>query len=172
FVYVTHDQEEALTMSDRIAIMDAGKVRQLADPRSLYERPRSSFVADFIGTSNALRLEVTGRENGVAVAERDGARICIECDRGVGDEVEIAIRPEKIRIGPDQDPARSRVRGTVLERIYLGSLSQLVVELPSGERLVVHELNDDFVSQAQPGDAIELSWAARHSLVIGEGGEA
>jgi spermidine/putrescine transport system ATP-binding protein len=167
FVYVTHDQEEALTMSDRIAIMDGGRVRQLADPRSLYERPSSSFVADFIGTSNALRVEITKREGDLAVmetGERD--RVCVDCPQGAGEIVQITVRPEKIRIGANGDPGFSRVRGRVTERIYLGSLSQVLVELDSGERLVVHELNDDDVSTAQAGEEIELSWAARHSLVV------
>jgi spermidine/putrescine transport system ATP-binding protein len=168
FVYVTHDQEEALTMSDRIAIMDAGKVQQLADPRSLYERPQTSFVADFIGTSNALQLVVSKREADLAVVElADGARICVRCESAPGDSVQITVRPEKIRIGgPDDDATRSRVRGTVVERIYLGSLSQVLVEFATGERLVVHELNDDFVSTVEAGDPIELSWAARHSLLV------
>jgi len=167
FVYVTHDQEEALTMSDRIAVMDGGRVQQLADPRSLYERPQTSFVADFIGTSNALRVDVSRRQDGLAVMELgDGTRICVDCTPAAGDSIQITVRPEKIRIGADDDPKRSRVRGVVVERIYLGSLSQVLVELGTGERLVVHELNDDYVSTAEPGDPIELSWAARHSLVV------
>jgi spermidine/putrescine transport system ATP-binding protein len=171
FVYVTHDQEEALTMSDRIAIMDGGSVQQLADPRSLYERPESAFVADFIGTSNALHVEITKREADLAVMEPgDGTRICVECRQGTGESVQITVRPEKIRIGAADDDTRSRVRGVVTERVYLGSLSQVLVQLPSGEQLVVHELNDDYVSTAQAGDDIELSWAARHSLVVGNGG--
>ncbi len=171
FVYVTHDQEEALTMSDRIAIMDRGRVQQLADPRSLYEHPETSFVADFIGTSNALRVEISRREGELAVMEDgDGTRICVECPNPAGESVEISIRPEKIRIGADDDAARSRVTGTVVERIYLGSLSQVLVELRTGERLVVHELNDDYVSTVEAGDPIVLSWASRHSLVVnGEG---
>jgi spermidine/putrescine transport system ATP-binding protein len=167
FVYATHDQEEALTMSDRIAIMDAGRVQQLADPRSLYEQPESSFVADFIGTSNALQVEITAREGDLAVSDSgDGTRICVPCPQDAGEVVRIAVRPEKIRIGADEDARRSRVRGTVTERIYLGSLSQVIVELDGGERLVVHELNDDDVSTAAAGQSIELSWAARHSLVV------
>ena len=172
FVYVTHDQEEALTMSDRIAIMDAGKVQQLADPRSLYERPKTSFVAGFIGTSNALQVTITERASDLAVMGLgEGMRICVDCANPAGDSVQITVRPEKIRIGgTDDDPARSWVVGEIVERIYLGSLSQVLVELPTGERLVVHELNDDYVSTGGPGDPIELSWAARHSLVV-EGGE-
>jgi spermidine/putrescine transport system ATP-binding protein len=171
FVYVTHDQEEALTMSDRIAIMDAGKVQQLADPRSLYERPKTSFVADFIGTSNALAIGITERHGDRAVMDLgDGMRICVDCPNPTGDSVQITVRPEKIRIGGlDDDPARSWIVGEVVERIYLGSLSQVLVELPTGERLVIHELNDDYVSTGGPGDRIELSWAARHSLVVEDG---
>ena len=171
FVYVTHDQEEALTMSDRIAIMDGGRVQQLADPRSLYERPATSFVADFIGTSNALRVTVSKRDGDLAVMEQgDGTRICIECRCAAGESVQITVRPEKIRIGGnDDDASRSRVQGVVVERIYLGSLSQLIVELATGERLMVHELNDDFVSKVEAGDSIQLSWSARHSLVVDSG---
>jgi len=171
FVYVTHDQEEALTMSDRIAIMDGGQVQQLADPRSLYERPKTSFVADFIGTSNAIQVKISERAGNLAVMRLDdGSRICVECENPAGDTLQITIRPEKIRIGgSDDDPARSWVVGEVVERVYLGSLSQVLVELPTGERLVVHELNDDYVSTGGPGDRIELSWAARHSLVVERG---
>ncbi len=169
FVYVTHDQEEALTMSDRIAIMDSGQVQQLADPRSLYERPETSFVADFIGTSNALQVEITEPRAG---PRGDGRRRTAPgsawtAPQAAGESVQ-DHRP------PGEDPDRRRRRrdpvarrvGTVIERIYLGSLSQVLVELPSGEQLMVHELNDDHVSNAEAGDQIELSWAARHSLVV------
>ena len=173
FVYVTHDQEEALTMSDRIAVMNGGRVQQLNDPRSLYERPETSFVADFIGTSNALRVGITSRNGDLAVMELgDGTRICVDCPNAPSETVQITIRPEKIRIGADDDPRRSRVSGVVVERIYLGSLSQVLVELSTGEQLVVHELNDDFVSGAEAGEPIELSWAARHSLVVDVNGAA
>ena len=96
FVYVTHDQEEALTMSDRIAVMDGGVVQQVDAPRALYERPATSFVADFIGTSNLLSFAGAARTNGVAVLELgEGMRIV-----GPGDAGDwITVRPEKIRIG-------------------------------------------------------------------------
>jgi spermidine/putrescine transport system ATP-binding protein len=167
FVYVTHDQEEALTMSDRIAVMDDGRVQQLADPRTLYEQPRTTFVADFIGTSNSVRLDVTSREGGLAVMDcGEGMRIVAHDPGGAARSLQITVRPEKIRIGAGAAAEGSRVSGEVVERIYLGSLSQTVVELPSGERLAVHELNDDEASPAAPGDRVELSWAARHSLVV------
>ncbi|KAA0271104.1 MAG: ABC transporter ATP-binding protein [Acidobacteria bacterium] len=173
FVYVTHDQEEALTMSDRIAVMDGGRVQQLADPKTLYERPETSFVADFIGTSNALALSVDRREGGLAIMEPGpGVRVAVAAPAAVGETLQISIRPEKISIvaGGDGDGGDCRVDGVAVERVYLGSVSQTVVELPGGERLAVHELNDDDVSSIEPGDAVTLSWPARHSLVVGEEG--
>ena len=167
FVYVTHDQEEALTMSDRIAVMDAGRVQQLADPRTLYEHPQTSFVAGFIGTSNGLTLEVTRRDRDLAVMELgEGMRIVAPDPGGTASRLEVTVRPEKIRIGQADLDGGSRVEGEVVERIYLGSLSQTLVELPTGERLLVHELNDDEEDRIFPGDRVVLSWEARHSLVV------
>jgi spermidine/putrescine transport system ATP-binding protein len=167
FVYVTHDQEEALTMSDRIAVMEAGSVQQLADPRTLYEQPRTAFVADFIGTSNSIRLEVGRHEGERAVMDLgDGMRIVAPDPARSAASLRITVRPEKIRIGAAENGGGSRVGGRVVEHIYLGSLSQTVVEITTGERLVVHELNDDEVTVPAPGDLVTLSWAERHSLVI------
>ncbi len=168
FVYVTHDQEEALTMSDRIAVMDGGVVQQVDAPRALYERPATAFVADFIGTSNSLALTGARRSDGLVVMELgEGMRI-VAPDTGDGGDCQITVRPEKIRIGTESDGANgSRVSGTVVEQVYLGSLSQTVVEIVTGERLIVHELNDDDERPSpEPGESVVLSWHARHSLVI------
>ncbi|MET0128274.1 MAG: ABC transporter ATP-binding protein [Solirubrobacterales bacterium] len=163
FVYVTHDQEEALTMSDRIAVMEGGVVQQVDAPRALYERPETSFVADFIGTSNLLGFSGAEKRNGVAVLELgEGMRIV-----GPGEAGEfITVRPEKIRIDTELDGECSRVRGAVVETVYLGSLSQTVVEVSTGERLIVHQLNDDERPVPEPGDDVVLSWHARHSLLL------
>jgi spermidine/putrescine transport system ATP-binding protein len=163
FVYVTHDQEEALTMSDRIAVMDRGVVQQVDAPRALYERPQTSFVADFIGTSNLLNLTGASRSNGVAALDLgEGMRIVGPDDAGEW----ITVRPEKIRIGVELEGECSRVSGTVIETVYLGSLSQTVVEVVTGERLIVHELNDDEREAPAPGDDVILSWHVRHSLLL------
>ena len=168
FVYVTHDQEEALTMSDRIAVMDGGVVQQVDAPKALYERPATAFVADFIGTSNNLSLTNLRRADGLLVMDLgEGMRI-VAPDPGNGADCQITVRPEKIRIGNGADGG-SRVPGTVVEQVYLGSLSQTVVEIATGERLIVHELNDDERPTPEPGANVVLSWHARHSLVIGEG---
>lgn len=163
-------------MSDRIAVMDGGRVQQLADPRTLYEQPETAFVADFIGTSNALRLRVDRREGELAVMEpADGVRVVVSTSAAVGETLQVSVRPEKIAIaaGASAGPAGngSLVSGVAVERVYLGSVSQTVVELPGGDRLAVHELNDDDASTIAAGDAVTLSWPARHSLVVGAGAE-
>ena len=170
FVYVTHDQEEALTMSDRIAVMEGGVVCQVDAPRELYERPLTPFVADFIGTSNTITLTAPTRAAGIATVELgEGMRI-VAPDAGVQGDCRITVRPEKIRIGAAAPPDGSQVPGTVVEQVYLGSLSQTVVEIATGERLIVHQLNDDEAPPPEPGAAVVLSWHARHSMVLDDNG--
>ena len=171
FVYVTHDQEEALTMSDRIAVMHNGVVEQQATPQELYERPASAFVAGFIGTSNLLDLRVDGRTAGVLEMRLGDSHRILAPDDGQPIETtrQITIRPEKIKLSADGLAGEvSRVRGTVADVVYLGSMTQIIVELPSGERLVMHRLNDDLSAmQHEVGTSIELYWACDHSFVIG-----
>ncbi len=170
FVYVTHDQEEALTMSDRIAVMQGGVVEQLAGPRELYERPATPFVAGFIGTSNLLTLRVDSRSDGLAHMHLGEAGHIVAADPSGGEaSLQITVRPEKIKLEPVAGESCS-VRGTVVEVVYLGSTTQLIVELPTGERLAVHRLNDDAAGpDPAHGDAVTLHWAAEHSFVIGGG---
>ena len=169
FVYVTHDQEEALTMSDRIAVMNGGLVEQIAAPRELYEHPASPFVAGFIGTSNLLALRVDSADAGlVAMNLGEGERLLARSDARSGETVQITVRPEKIKLGePAAEGGQARVHGTVAEAVYLGSMTQVIVDLPTGERLVVHRLNDRLDGdEVQAGDRIVLHWAAEHSFVI------
>jgi spermidine/putrescine transport system ATP-binding protein len=169
FVYVTHDQEEALTMSDRIAVMNGGLVEQIATPRELYEHPASAFVAGFIGTSNLLALRVDSADAGlVAMNLGDGERLLARADARPGETVQVTVRPEKIKLGePAAEGGQARVHGTVAEAVYLGSMTQVIVVLPTGERLVVHRLNDRLDGdEVQAGDRIVLHWAAEHSFVI------
>jgi spermidine/putrescine transport system ATP-binding protein len=169
FVYVTHDQEEALTMSDRIAVMEGGIVQQVDEPRALYEGPATPFVADFIGTSNLMRLEISRREGELAVMELgEGMRLVARDPSGRPGPLQITVRPEKIRIGVGAANGGSRISGRVVEQIYLGSLSQTVVEVRSGEQLTVHELSDDEAAALAPGEQVVLSWQEQHSLVVEE----
>jgi spermidine/putrescine transport system ATP-binding protein len=176
FVYVTHDQEEAMTMSDRIAVMNGGVVEQLATPRELYQRPASSFVAGFIGTSNLLTLRVDRREDGALIMDLgEGERILAIDPGGVGEaESTVTVRPEWIKLAPGEVGARDRashIGGTVADVVYLGSVTQLIVELRTGERLTVHRLNDEVGAvDPRPGDRVSLHWAAEHSFVIGAPG--
>ncbi len=145
-------------------------VEQLADPRELYQRPATAFVAGFIGTSNLLTLRVDERGDGLVRMLLGEAGHIVAPDPGTGaGSVQITVRPEKIKLDASAGDA-CRVDGQVVEVIYLGSMTQLTVALPTGERLAVHRLNDD-TAGADPvqGDRITLHWPAEHSFVIGAG---
>ena len=173
FVYVTHDQEEALTMSQRIAVMKDGVVQQVATPRELYERPENAFVAGFIGTSNVITLKPDAERDGMGIMNLpDGDRICAPAGLGGGREIKIIVRPEKMRVWGDPDGERvSRVHGSIAEVVYLGSMTQLIIDLKTGERVTVHELNDD-LKGALPriGDPVLVQWAADSGFVIDDAG--
>jgi spermidine/putrescine transport system ATP-binding protein len=172
FVYVTHDQEEAMTMSDRIAVMNEGVVQQLATPRELYRRPASAFVAGFIGTSNLITLRIDGRENGLVRMDLgEGERILAPDPEDGAATALITVRPEWIKLAvAEVGPRASHVGGTVVDVVYLGSVTQLIVLLPTGERLTVHRLNDEVDGvDPRPGERVVLHWAAENSFVIGTG---
>jgi spermidine/putrescine transport system ATP-binding protein len=168
FVYVTHDQEEALTMSDRIAVMKDGVVEQIAQPRELYERPATPFVAGFIGVSNLIAVRIDRREGGVVVMDLGGGERIVANDSSGASELEVTVRPEKIKLAAGDVAAStaSSVSGVVTDVVYLGSMTQLMVELRTGEQLVVHRLNDEGADPTV-GERVVLHWAADHSYVIG-----
>jgi spermidine/putrescine transport system ATP-binding protein len=172
FVYVTHDQEEAMTMSDRIAVMNGGVVEQLATPRELYQRPASAFVAGFIGTSNLISVRADRRDDGMVVMDLGPEeRILAPDPGGTAPSIQITVRPEWIKVGASADARASHVTATVTDVVYLGSLTQLIVQLKTGERLTVHRLNDEVGAiDPRPGDVVTLRWAAEHSFVIGSNG--
>jgi spermidine/putrescine transport system ATP-binding protein len=167
FVYVTHDQEEALAMSDRIAVMNRGRVEQLGGPREIYERPKTAFVADFIGSLNALDLTIDEVVGGYAVA-RVGSdeRVVAPVDGGhsVGDAVRFSVRPEHVRVG-EAAAGGSRLEGTVAELVYLGMYTQVHVDTRAG-RVVSHRLADEPASALAPGARVTLSWAPDQAAVL------
>jgi spermidine/putrescine transport system ATP-binding protein len=171
FVYVTHDQEEAMTMSDRIAVMNGGVVEQLATPRELYQRPASAFVAGFIGVSNLITMRVDRRAGGLMIMDiGNGQRILAADPGGVAQaDPTITVRPEWIKLASGEAGDRtSQVSGAVVDVVYLGSVTQLIVELPTGDRLTVHRLNDEVgTDDHRPGEQVTLRWAAEHSFIIG-----
>jgi spermidine/putrescine transport system ATP-binding protein len=172
FVYVTHDQEEAMTMSDRIAVMNGGVVEQLATPRELYQRPVSAFVAGFIGTSNLIDLRIDRREGDLLMMDlgQDQRILAVHSDGGVSvsEHTTVTVRPEWIKLASGEvDGRASRVGGTVIDIVYLGSVTQLIVLLPTGEKLTVHRLNDEVgADDPRPGQQVTLHWAAEHSYVV------
>jgi len=148
FVYVTHDQEEALTMSDRIAVMNEGRILQLGSPGDIYERPRSRFVADFIGQTNFLDVDIVGLEGETMVVELPGSgRLRTRRPEGIGDttRMTLAVRPEKISLLGDlpggEAPGWDRLTGRLTEIIYAGTFTQYLIALPGGQSLTIHRQN-------------------------------
>jgi spermidine/putrescine transport system ATP-binding protein len=150
FLYVTHDQEEALTMSDRLAVMANGKVEQLGAPRDVYERPQTAFVADFLGVSNLMRARVLdGRQvdvGGITLSAGQG-----EAQAGV---VRLTIRPERVRIEPPSTTGENRVPATIERFVYLGSTTQVFVALPGGDRVQALVANSGDVEEYDVGASV------------------
>ncbi len=176
FVYVTHDQGEALTMSDRIAVMNNGAVEHLGTPREIYERPATKFVAGFIGTSNLLRGQVSDVTAVAATISVDtDQRIVVPVRDGLvispGTDLELTVRPEKIRLNGSAPsaPSGTVLRGTVNEVVYLGTSTNYNVTTSTGAEVVVFTQNasnaDDI---AERGDSVWLTWDPQHSYAIGE----
>lgn len=167
FIYVTHDQEEALTMSDRIAVMNAGRVLQVGTPVEIYERPTSRFVADFIGESNFLPGRVVDVDRDVAtvlVAGERPVRVRIETPVAAGQPVTVAIRPEKIRVTPVEAPeANGFLSGRVEEVIYIGTDTFYVVRIDDHTTLRVRSQNDrnrlDGGQLLPVGTSVTVGWA-------------
>jgi spermidine/putrescine transport system ATP-binding protein len=173
FVYVTHDQEEALSMSDRIAVMHDGLVEQIGSPREIYEHPRTAFVADFIGSLNAFDFRVDSVDGDLAVMKvSEGGRLVVSATRETkpGARVKVAVRPERIRIDAANGRAPeggSRVDGTIAQAVYLGSLTQFHVDTECGT-IVSHRMNDDAAVRLGEGRRVTLTWAPEDSAVLAE----
>ncbi len=172
FVYVTHDQEEALAMSDRIAVMNGGRVDQIGSPREIYEHPQTAFVADFIGSLNVIELRVDELVGGYAVmrvGERERVVVPVGSDARSGEAVRIAVRPERVLIGTEDGPAPeggSRLAGTIAELVYLGMYTQFHVDTAAG-RVVSHRLADETrAARLEPGAKVVLSWEAEDASVL------
>ena len=161
FVHVTHDQEEAMTMADRIAVMNRGKVEQLGAPTELYERPATSFVAGFLGVSNLLRGRVVGPDR-VRLDAGDEVRVAPGLLNGRAD-VAVGIRPEKIRVGPPAE-SENTLAGTVRDAAYVGVATQLVVETGAGD-VTVYVQNANAAAPPAPGTVLHLSWSPQSTFV-------
>jgi spermidine/putrescine transport system ATP-binding protein len=180
FVYVTHDQEEALTMSDRIAVMNRGAVEQVGGPEEVYARPETTFVAGFIGVSNLMPgvVEATGEAGRVRLDAGPRVESRIASGLAVGERCHAVVRPEKLLIdvaGSDRPADRPSVEGEVESSVYLGTATQLVVRLPGDVRMTVLVPNaDEALRQRLPGGGarVSLSWAPEHIHVVRESAAA
>jgi spermidine/putrescine transport system ATP-binding protein len=162
FIHVTHDQEEAMTMADSIAVMNYGKIEQLGTPEELYERPRTAFVAGFLGISNLLPGAVIGD----GVVRLDGGRdvqVARDALNGRSGRVAVGVRPEKIRLGPGE---ANSIQGRVAETAYIGVATQYVVETPHGSLQVYIQNTDPGTGHATAGDAVTLSFDPGAAFIV------
>ena len=166
FLYVTHDQEEALAMSDRIAVMDGGVVEQCGTPEEVYERPAKPFVAGFIGISNLMEGVVEAGRVRLSNGALCAARVPEEVTDGT--TVQLSVRPEKIVLDGSGD-GLVQLPGTIAERVYVGTATQVIVELEGGARVVALEQNTERAraeDRWELGDRVTVGWLPEHSLVL------
>jgi spermidine/putrescine transport system ATP-binding protein len=174
FVHVTHDQEEAMSMADTIAVMNGGRIEQAGSAEELYERPDTAFVANFLGVSNLVDGRVLERNGDIATVTTDDGTVQVPCDRmaeGAGDAVRIGVRPEKITLVPVADgvpEGHNALRGTVTLAAFLGVSIQYVVTAPGGDELTVIAPN---IHGEQPqslgaGQEVLLTWDPQHTFVV------
>jgi len=163
FVHVTHDQEEAMTMADTIAVMNEGKIEQMGSPADLYDNPETAFVANFLGQSNLIKGTIVGNDGDSIIADLYGQKISLPKSRShaVDNSMYAGIRPEKFRISLLDTPVSGNVLtgGRIEDVSYIGVSTQYQVEMPWGQELMVFEQNDDGVAPFNKGDAVNISWA-------------
>ena len=173
-IFVTHDQEEALTLSDRIAVMNKGQIEQIAEPRAMYEAPATAFVLQFVGASNSFegKVESTGPGSLVMKTPQGFYLTATSTPAGisVGDEVIVACRPEKAWLHPeDQKSSTNCCPGVIKGAIYLGSITHYYITGPQGQDLVVFQLNSSTGRAERTyklGERVNLCWNAENSLVF------
>jgi|TARA_B110000459_G_scaffold74054_1_gene83276 putative spermidine/putrescine transport system ATP-binding protein len=161
-VYVTHDQTEALTMSDRVAVFNDGRIQQLAPPAELYESPENSFVAQFIGENNTLEGVVKEISNGVALVQLNDGNV-IDCKpvnvTKAGEKTRVSIRPERVELDQTRmRPGAHRLRAEVLEFIYMGDMFRTRLRVAGNDNFIVKTRNAPDQVQLEPGAQIDIGW--------------
>jgi spermidine/putrescine transport system ATP-binding protein len=159
FVHVTHDQEEAMTMADRIAVMNAGQIEQLGTPTELYETPKTSFVAGFLGVSNLIQ----GDARGGAVETENGIRLEVAALNGSTGPISIGVRPEKIHLNGSE---ANRIPGRVTESAYIGVATQYVVDTAVGRLMVFAQNTDGNAAAIGPGSSVTLTFSPESTFVL------
>ena len=179
FIYVTHDQEEAMTMSDRIAVMRAGHIEQLGAPEELYERPATEFVAGFLGVSNLLDGDVAGSDGDLTTIRLSDGTL-LRAPKGMvngSQRVRVGVRPEKLRVALDDGSASATIslnalEATILDASYIGVSTQYLVETADGQRLSVYAQNLETSGASEAladGQRVRLTWKPQHTFVIDAG---
>jgi spermidine/putrescine transport system ATP-binding protein len=176
FIYVTHDQEEALTMSDRIAVMEQGRLAQVGTPEQIYERPKTRFVADFIGESNFFAGEITALDDdSLLLQSAGGLKLILPPDGGfaVGQQVQFSIRPEKFSVLPQgaKSDWENQFVGEIVNKIYLGDAMHYVIALSAAEEIKVFLKKERAAAQQVSfavGDKVMVAWHRDDCVILAE----
>ncbi|MFI7010621.1 ABC transporter ATP-binding protein [Streptomyces sp. NPDC050145] len=174
FIHVTHDQEEAMTMADTVAVMNQGVVEQLGAPTDLYENPRSTFVANFLGTSNFIEAEIAGRAGDELTLRAGDGKLSLPAERCTADteaggKVLVGVRPEKISLTHTDDAGtipedRNRITGTIADSSFIGVSTQYVIDTPLSDSFEVYAQNIERDSRLTPGAEVVLHWNPAHTF--------
>ncbi|WP_422397549.1 ABC transporter ATP-binding protein [Streptomyces acidiscabies] len=174
FVHVTHDQEEAMTMADTVAVMNAGRVEQLGAPADLYENPRTTFVANFLGTSNLIEAEVDTKNGDDIVLKAEDGRLVLPASRcpapvTPGGRLLVGVRPEKVALAHAHEAStvpegRNRLRGTIADASFIGVSTQYVIRTAVCPEFAVYAQNVDRDARLIPGAEVVLHWAPAHTF--------
>jgi len=172
FVHVTHDQEEAMTMADTIAVMNHGVIEQMGAPADLYENPITTFVANFLGQSNLIRTELLQTGQTEVVVDCNGQKLAVARDRCHTDSGQgwLGVRPEKIFASPkdseDHSGANVLRGGRITDVSFIGVSTQYLVAMPWGQELMVFEQNTGQRSPFKNGDEVDLAWSYEHAFLL------
>ena len=179
FVHVTHDQEEAMTMADTIAVMNQGSIEQIGHPTDLYDNPATTFVANFLGQSNLLDGQITGQQGDVVTLDVHGARVSMPAGRcrASGRAAYVGVRPEKMRIAPGSEDqgagsnGSNRLHGTVTDSSFIGVSTQYLVRTAWGQEVTVFCQNIGPGERIAPGQTVSLVWDPAHTFALDAAGD-
>jgi len=166
FIFVTHDQEEALTMSDDIGVINKGRVEQIGNARLIYEHPATKFVAGFIGETNLLDGVVESVERFARVAHSGIRSVAPSDGLKQGQHVTLAVRPEKIRVGKEAETCENHYMGKVIDEVYTGSAGKLIVQLAEGPRITAQVQIKDIGEYARVGSEVAIGWKPQSVSIV------
>ena len=167
FIYVTHDQEEALTMSDRIVVMNEGWIEQIGKSTEIYEEPKTEFVADFIGETNLVRGRYV-EEDGGAVVESNGLTFDVRTEAAASGDIAFALRPEKIRLGVEEGDFANVYDAKIVDSIYKGNVGKFVVALENGQQLTIDVQMTEQSRFLSVGQEVAIGWPAEDTVPLTE----